>query len=71
MLKTQGVKILIFQIWNMSASELDTSRPEWTAGQVEVDARTDFRLTLEGRASNGGFAIDQLVFSPGRCTSEC
>ena len=54
----------------MSASSLNTARPEWTAGQVEVDATSDFRVVLEGKASNGGFAIDQLVFTPGRCTSK-
>ena len=48
----------------MSASNLNTARPEWTAGQVSVNAATDFRLVLEGKASNGGFAIDQLVLTP-------
>jgi hypothetical protein len=33
--------------------------------------RKTFRLVLEGKASNGGFAIDQLTFNPGDCTSEC
>ena len=55
----------------MSASELNTARPEWTSGQVEVDSASDFRLVLEGKASNGGFAIDDFVFSTGRCPSEC
>jgi hypothetical protein len=55
----------------MSASNLNTARPEWTAGQVAVNSATDFRLVLEGKASNGGFAIDQLVFTPGKCKSKC
>ena len=38
--------------------------------QVNVKADTDFRLVLEGKASNGGFAIDHLVFSQGKCTSK-
>ncbi len=54
----------------MSASSLNTARPEWTAGQVSVSSNSAFRLAFEGKASNGGFAIDQLVFSPGRCSSE-
>ena len=57
------------QIWLLSASELDTARPEWFAGQVSVDMRKDFRLVIQGKASNGGFAIDQLTFSSGECAS--
>ena len=54
----------------MSASNLNTARPEWMPGQVEVSAASDFRLVMEGKASNGGFAIDQLIFSEGECSSE-
>ena len=57
------------QLWYLSASELDTARPEWSAGQVAVDMSKDFRLVLEGKASNGGFAIDQLTFNQGDCAS--
>lgn len=55
-------------LWELSASELDTARPEWQPGQLAVDMRKTFRLVLEGKASNGGFAIDQLTFNPGDCT---
>lgn len=58
------------KIWSMSASNLNTARPEWTAGQVAVNSGSDFRLILEGKASNGGFAIDQLVFTSGTCKSK-
>ena len=34
-----------------------------------MDMRKTFRLVLEGKASNGGFAIDQLTFNPGDCPS--
>ena len=54
----------------LSASEMDTARPEWFPGQVAVDMSKAFRLVLEGKASNGGFAIDQLTFNPGDCTSK-
>ena len=37
--------------------------------QVAVDMRKTFRLVLEGKASNGGFAIDQMTFNPGDCPS--
>ena len=61
---------LCLQLWYLSASELDTARPEWSAGQVAVDMSKDFRLVLEGKASNGGFAIDQLTFNQGDCASK-
>jgi hypothetical protein len=58
----------------MSAATLNLSRSEWLPGQVTVNAKTDFRLVMEGGAHGGqhggafgGFAIDQLVFSPGEC----
>lgn len=38
--------------------------------QVSVQADVDFRLVLEGKASNGGFAIDHLVFYQGKCSSK-
>ena len=61
---------LLFQKWILTAESLNTARPEWTAGQVQIGAASDFRLVLEGKATNGGFAIDQLVFTPGKCKSK-
>ena len=57
-------------IWNMSATTLNTARPDWFSGQVTVNAQSDFRLILEGKATNGGFAVDQLIFYPGKCESK-
>ena len=54
----------------MSATTLNTARPEWFPGQVTVDSRSDFRIVMEGKATNGGFAIDQLIFSRGKCDSK-
>lgn len=43
---------------------MDTTRPAWMPAQVGVDAsRGPFRLILEGQATNGGFAIDDLSFT--------
>ena len=70
---TQNMRIKIainFQIWHMSATTLNTARPEWFPGQVTVDSRSDFRVVMEGKATNGGFAIDQLIFSRGKCESK-
>ena len=56
----------------MTAAELNTARPEWMSGQVDMAVgSSDLRLVIEGKATNGGFAIDQLVFTPGRCSSKC
>ena len=54
----------------MSATNLNTARPEWMSAQVTVNARSDFKIVMEGKATNGGYAIDQLVFSPGKCSSK-
>ena len=38
----------------MSATTLNTARPDWYPGQVTVNAQSDFRVVLEGKATNGG-----------------
>ena len=53
----------------MSATNLNTARPEWMSAQVTVNSRSDFKIVMEGKATNGGYAIDQLVFSQGKCSS--
>ncbi|XP_069694256.1 MAM and LDL-receptor class A domain-containing protein 1-like [Periplaneta americana] len=57
------------KVWVLDAKIMDTTRPVWFPAQVAVDAQTDFRLMLEGQATNGGFAVDDLTFSPGTCTT--
>jgi hypothetical protein len=49
---------------------MDTSRPTWTPAQVPIDTQTDFRIVFEGKATNGGFAIDDIIFSTGSCTGK-
>ncbi|KAI5707041.1 hypothetical protein M8J75_013844 [Diaphorina citri] len=52
------------KIWSLEARNMDTTRPAWMPAQVGVDAsRGPFRLILEGQATNGGFAIDDLSFT--------
>ena len=53
----------------MSATSFNTARPEWMSAQVTVNSRSDFKIIMEGKATNGGYAIDQLVFSSGKCSS--
>ncbi|XP_046406809.1 MAM and LDL-receptor class A domain-containing protein 1-like [Ischnura elegans] len=56
------------KIWLLMAKDMDTSRPMWTPAQVTVDSSTDFHLVLEGQATNGGFAIDDVAFTPRSCS---
>jgi len=57
-------------VWAFDAKLMDTTRPIWFPAQVSVDAQTDFHIILEGQATNGGFAVDDLMFSPGSCSSK-
>ncbi|ROT72906.1 MAM domain-containing glycosylphosphatidylinositol anchor protein 1 [Penaeus vannamei] len=41
--------------------------PEWQFGQVQVNTDTDFRVSIIGMASNGGFAIDDIKTYGGGC----
>ena len=57
------------QLWELMGN-LGRQRPEWQFGQVEVDASADYRISLVGMASNGGFAIDDIKLFPGSCSRE-
>lgn len=50
---------------------MDTTRPTWMPAQVTVEASKDFHIVLEGQATNGGFAVDDITFTPGSCPSKC
>lgn len=58
------------KMWNMTAGGYDSSRPNWTPAQFTVDARSSFTIMLEGQASNGGFAVDDIRTLPGTCKSK-
>lgn len=49
---------------------MDTRRPTWMPAQVTVDATRDFHIVMEGQATNGGFAVDDITFTPGSCPSK-
>ena len=57
-------------MWRMSANGSDPARPTWMPAQLTIDARTSFRIMLEGQANNGGFAVDDIKILPGTCKSE-
>lgn len=61
---------LFLQLWSLTAKGLNNPRPVWMAAQVTIEARTPYRLILEGSASNGGFAVDDIKFQPLACTSK-
>ncbi|XP_014480797.1 PREDICTED: MAM and LDL-receptor class A domain-containing protein 1-like [Dinoponera quadriceps] len=54
-------------LWSLTAKGLNNPRPVWMAAQVTIEARTPYRLILEGSASNGGFAVDDIKFQPLAC----
>lgn len=64
------------EIWALKVGQLDRSS-DWNFGQVEMEsgggeAATSMNINLifEGRASNGGFAVDDINFQRGSCKSK-
>lgn len=49
---------------------MDTTRPSWVPAQAAIDATTDFHIIFEGQATNGGYAVDDISFTPGTCPSK-
>lgn len=60
----------LLQLWSLTAKGLNNPRPVWMPAQVMIEARTPYRLILEGSASNGGFAVDDIKFQPLGCGSK-
>ncbi|KDR22154.1 Apical endosomal glycoprotein [Zootermopsis nevadensis] len=58
---------MVTLLWKMTADGYDSSHPTWTPAQFTVDARSPFVIMLKGRASNGGFAVDDIKTFPGTC----
>ncbi|XP_066995371.2 MAM and LDL-receptor class A domain-containing protein 2 [Anabrus simplex] len=54
-------------LWKLAAQGMDTAYPKWSPAQVTLDNRKPLRLLLEGSASNGGFAVDDIRLLPGAC----
>ncbi len=49
---------------------MDTTRPTWLPAQVTVESSKDFHIIMEGQATNGGFAVDDISITPGSCPSK-
>lgn len=58
------------QLWSLTAKGLNNPRPVWMSAQATIEARTPYRIILEGSASNGGFAVDDIKFQPLACASK-
>ncbi len=60
----------------LRVGQLETARPDWNFGQVELESDgtnlsgQEVRLVYEGRASNGGFAVDDITIYQGGCQSK-
>ncbi|XP_060847650.1 MAM and LDL-receptor class A domain-containing protein 1-like isoform X1 [Rhopalosiphum padi] len=55
------------KIWSLEAKNMDTTRPAWMPAQVTVESNKPFHIIMEGQATNGGFAVDDIIFTPGSC----
>ena len=54
----------------MNSSKEEKSKAIFSTLILYLISRSDFKIVMEGRATNGGYAVDQLVFSPGKCSSK-
>ncbi|XP_047739184.1 MAM and LDL-receptor class A domain-containing protein 2 isoform X2 [Hyalella azteca] len=54
-------------LWKLEVLAGLQARPEWKFAQVPIPASNDFRITFEGMASNGGFAIDDIKIYKDTC----
>ncbi|KAK4015400.1 hypothetical protein OUZ56_030380 [Daphnia magna] len=61
------------EIWMLRVVQLESTRPDWNFGQVELESDgtnvsgQEVKLVYEGRASNGGFAVDDITIYQGGC----
>uniref|UniRef100_A0ABD2W2Z4 MAM domain-containing protein n=1 Tax=Trichogramma kaykai TaxID=54128 RepID=A0ABD2W2Z4_9HYME len=56
-------------LWSLTAKGFNNPKPLWTWAQVTIEPRSSYRLILQGSASNGGFAIDDIKFQSQACPS--
>ncbi|XP_014236742.1 MAM and LDL-receptor class A domain-containing protein 1-like [Trichogramma pretiosum] len=54
-------------LWSLTAKGFNNPKPLWTWAQVTIEPRSSYRLILQGSASNGGFAIDDIKFQSQAC----
>ncbi|XP_076309730.1 MAM and LDL-receptor class A domain-containing protein 1-like isoform X2 [Tachypleus tridentatus] len=54
-------------LWRFSTRMFDTSRPDWNYAQTAVKTNTPYIVQFEGEATDGGFALDDIMFYEGEC----
>jgi hypothetical protein len=57
-------------MWKITADGYDSLHPTWTPAQFTIAARSPFTIMLEGQASNGGFAVDDIKTLSVACESK-
>lgn len=57
-------------VWRITTRKFDSAKPEWMYAQVAVVPETSYRVQFEGEASDGGFALDDIMYYTGTCHSE-
>lgn len=57
-------------LWSIQTRFLETRRNLWYYGQVTVNTDTVYQIVIEGVASDGGFAVDDISFYNGTCQSK-
>ena len=57
-------------LWTISSKLLETRRNLWYYAQTTINGETDHHVIFQGEATDGGFALDDLTFYNGTCTSK-
>ena len=62
----------MMQLWERTAASSGSknNRPSWNFGQVAMSGVTDYIISFQGKARNGGYAVDDVKIFPGTCASE-
>lgn len=67
---------VLAELWALRVNQLEATRPDWNYAQLELEtnetdpAGQEVNIVFEGRASNGGFAIDDIMLYEGSCRSK-
>ena len=57
-------------LWTIQSRLLETRRNLWYYAQTTINGETDHHVIFQGEATDGGFALDDVTFYNGTCTSK-
>lgn len=57
-------------LWTIQSRLLETRRNLWYYAQTTINGETDHHVIFQGEATDGGFALDDITFYNGTCTSK-